>query len=147
MPSQTPLPGPGEWPCQRVPPDKLPPALVSFLYRLHRDFVQPGVAEQVMLDIRTHAGRDPDYTNEHLEALARAHATELLGILAGLEDAVRRLFANQLSSSSGGDPGMVFDASDAAVERQRTGTVTFDRQAVDDVKALIEVADELRARE
>lgn len=54
--------------------------------------------------------------------------------------ACKDLLANQLSTSSG-DMGMIFDEFDAAVERKRKGTVTFDREAVDRFKAAVEKAE------
>lgn len=56
---------------------------------------------------------------------------------AVLLKACQELLLHRLSSSSGGDPGMVFDESDAATERKRKGTVTFDRTAVNDFQAVV----------
>lgn len=69
------VPAPG-WPCQTESKEELPPRLVATLYRLLRDYIQPGDLEQVMLDV--HPVDDVAYTNPHLEALARAHASYLL---------------------------------------------------------------------
>jgi hypothetical protein len=69
---------------------------------------------------------------DHIEA---EHAGGLVAVVA-CED----LLSHRLSSSSGGDFGMVFDEHDAAVERERKGTVTFDRQAVDRFQQAVEEA-------
>lgn len=57
-----------------------------------------------------------------------------------LLSACQDLLSNQLSTSSGGDPGMVFDEFDRAVENRRKGTVTFDAQAVNRFKDAVEEA-------
>jgi hypothetical protein len=68
-----------EWPCQTPPQETVPVRLVAALYLLLRDHVHPGDMEDTLLKV---ADYDADsvigYTNPHLEALARAHATFLL---------------------------------------------------------------------
>lgn len=68
----------GHWPCQQVPRRDLPPRLVALMYRLLRDGAHgPGAVEEHLLNVGAH-DEDPDYTNVHLELLARAHVTFML---------------------------------------------------------------------
>lgn len=75
------IPPAGEWPCQALPEGDLPVRAVAFMYRLLRDGASgPGDVEGHLLQARLHDGEgDPLYTNCHLEMLARAHVTWLLG--------------------------------------------------------------------
>lgn len=75
------IPPAGEWPCQALPEGDLPVRAVAFMYRLLRDGATgPGDVEGHLLQARLHDGEgDPLYTNCHLEMLARAHVTWLLG--------------------------------------------------------------------
>jgi hypothetical protein len=68
------------------------------------------------------------------EARCVALVAERDALLSAAQDLLR----NQLSISSGGDPGMVFDSFDADVERRRNGTVSFDREAVDRFKSVVQ---------
>jgi hypothetical protein len=73
------IPDEGDWPCQTAPAGDLPVRAVAFFYRLLRDGAPtPGDVEAHMLQARKH-DEDPSYTNCHLEMLARAHVTWLLG--------------------------------------------------------------------
>jgi hypothetical protein len=73
------VPPDGEWPCQMTPRGDLPVRLVAFMYRLLRDGASgPGDVEGHLLQAGLH-DEDPRYTNCHLEMLARAHVTWLLG--------------------------------------------------------------------
>lgn len=66
-----------DWPCKTEPEGDLPPRLLSFLYTLYRDHVPAGVIEDLLVQ-HTSAAEVTYFTNPHLEALARAHATFLL---------------------------------------------------------------------
>lgn len=66
------------FPCQTTPSEdaELPQRLVSALYRLLRDHVQPGELELACMNA---ASRGPiSFTNPHLERYAKALATYLL---------------------------------------------------------------------
>lgn len=65
----------GDWPCQTTA-QPTRERLVAVLYRLMRDHVPTGVIEQLLLDIRDE--EEFDFTNPHLEALARALATRIV---------------------------------------------------------------------
>lgn len=71
------LPLHGNWPCQTPVREDTPlaPRLVAALYVLMRDHIQPGDMEQVLIDVV--GVKAVDYTNPHLEGLARAHAAYL----------------------------------------------------------------------
>lgn len=80
------LPEAGAWPCQQSP-NHTHPRLVAAWYVLLRDHVQPGDIEQVLLNLRgTPADAEHAFTNPHLEGLARAHVTFLLGELVEVVD-------------------------------------------------------------
>lgn len=68
-------PEPGKWPCQ-TRAYLAPSRLISALYLLLRDEIHPGDLEQVLINV-VHANND-DFTNPHLEQLARSLATYLL---------------------------------------------------------------------
>lgn len=71
------LPEAGAWPCQQSP-DRQHPRLVAAWYVLLRDHVQPGAVEQVLMNLRrTPADAEHEFTNPHLEGMARAHSTFL----------------------------------------------------------------------
>lgn len=75
-----PTPRHGNWPCQTDGDVGLPPRLVSFLYRLERDSITPGAVEEHLIQTIPLGDEDEvNFTNPHLEALARSHAAFLIG--------------------------------------------------------------------
>lgn len=76
----------------------------------------------------------PGIEAANLEGYLGRFTDSLLTEIERLESACNDLLSNQLSTRSGGDPGMIFDRFDAEVERGRKGTVTFDRAAVGEFK-------------
>lgn len=77
MPAHPP-PGSPDWPCRTQEVPNLPPRLVGTLYVLMRQHLTTGALEEVLLQCESKS-ENTQYTNPHLEALARAHATYLLG--------------------------------------------------------------------
>lgn len=71
----TQIPEPGDWPCQQDGITNPPPRLLSVLYVLLRDWVQPGDLEQTCIQVQEDV--DVDFTNAHLESYARS----LIGFL------------------------------------------------------------------
>jgi hypothetical protein len=57
---------------------------------------------------------------------ARRAVEALFGEVLRLRAIIEGIDRGKLSHTSGGDPGMIFDADDAAVERQRGGYWTVD---------------------
>ena len=83
--------GKQEYPCQAEPMKDPPPRLMAFLYLLARDKLSTGEVEALMI-----AAERSDTTkccNPHLESLARAYCTVLVGLEAeamdGAEKALR----------------------------------------------------------
>lgn len=84
-----PIPRAGHWPCQTDTSEveDLPPRLVAFLYRLMRNDLPTGAVEEHLIQTISlldgdGEGGEPihtDFTNGHLEELARSHAAFLLG--------------------------------------------------------------------
>lgn len=66
------------FPCQATPMADPPPALLRLLYHLLRDELEVGAVEALLLDARK-ATTEDQYSNPHLEGLARAYCTTLVG--------------------------------------------------------------------
>lgn len=65
-------------PCQQPPMDDAPPRLLRLIYKLLRDEMEAGGVEQMLVDDQSASAGD-EYCNPHLEALARAYCTHLVG--------------------------------------------------------------------
>lgn len=82
MPSDLPVPAPGDWPCQHDtthPAIDHTPRLVTFLYLLARDGAKsPGDVEQLAINATDSDASMPAFTNPHLEQYARALTAHLL---------------------------------------------------------------------
>lgn len=65
------------FPCQSEPMKDPPPRLLHLLYRLLRDEVVAGYIDEILLEGGKPA--EHEYSNPHLEALARAYCTQLVG--------------------------------------------------------------------
>lgn len=71
------IPVAGDWPCQATAED-VPPRLKHALYVLLRDHVQPGLLEEVCIQVEA-AAVDTVFTNKHIEGNAEALAAFLTG--------------------------------------------------------------------
>lgn len=73
-----PAPDSPDWPCRTGAMGTLPGRLVTALYLLARDHVQPGDLEQALLQSAPYNDVRCAFTNPHLHQLARSHAQFLL---------------------------------------------------------------------
>lgn len=71
------IPAAGEWPCQTERPQYVPQRLKHALYVLLRDHVQPGLLEEVAIQVADATTRTT-FTNEYLEGNAESLAAFLL---------------------------------------------------------------------
>lgn len=81
------VPAKGEWPCQQRPvtDEQSDPRLVAFMYRILRDGARcPGDIENHAIQARLSGSREwPEFTNCHLEMLARSLVASLTGPFDG----------------------------------------------------------------
>lgn len=86
------VPEKGEWPCQHMPvtDEQADPRMVAFFYRLLRDgATSPGDIENHAIQARLHGKEWPEFTNCHLEMLARSLVMSLTGPFAAPEESQR----------------------------------------------------------